>query len=806
MRRLVLLVLLSLPVHGPLAAGEAVRLACGPSPGLPHLEIFLARDHAVIRGFARMPYASSACIAIDPGGLAWNDGRIDGQVALTHPAMPDAKGREAAARTWTVALSARQDGGDWSGTARAGKSAGALSGSAVEAIDPSAAGGALLEIALHAGQTADAYPIRLLRLEVQGGACVRAIAYAPKDETAEAVTVDTLNWDERRLAVEGGIGSGDPRERFQAAAVLVGGRGGGSASLGSNTGTCLVRITPRTGRLPPPTLLHAAGWAAAFDAQPDAGLVAAARTEARMPIRAGSPAGPFWNWRHRGAIPAIAAPVLPLLPVTGAARYRQTWTSGGTVTTTTVAEPWATPAATWDALPTGPCSVEVVALDAAGSVLSERPQRFRRTRIDLAQRARDPKRKPKPAEIDWVARGLAGGQPDPVPSGPVALIKRVSFQGPYYTLPPDWGQRIDRAARAVVEYPSLLPSRGLGLWHEPTADGDHGIQREVPSAIFAWLAVADADPRWLTEAETSGHALLAGIHAKSGLVHTYQGHADIQYRSLACLVDLAVATRSQVWRQRAIDYATALCRFQQPGGSWVCIDAATGAQHKPDGFFDAELVEFCPSQLLWQLGRLRTQLGHDALREYEDRAHSYLRANSLTTWEWPNQGYHSATLGYPYRLAGQNPLAYAFYLMECADPAQRDPALITDLLRWCEDVHVDWSRQAPAAGTPAFPRLIDGGDGYRSEGYPIRMAAWQALAWAELYALTRLPLHRAKAEAFLAAVLTAQDPGSGAIDLLLRTGGRSSSLYHRFCDSHGEAMVALQRCRKVMSGWPAASP
>jgi len=109
--------------------------------------------------------------------------------------------------------------------------------------------------------------------------------------------------------------------------------------------------------------------------------------------------------------------------------------------------------------------------------------------------------------------------------------------------------------------------------------------------------------------------------------------------------------------EAAIAYGAALAKHQLPSGSWNCIDVGTGAHSKPSGYFKSELVEFCPSQILWQLGRLRTELKIDSLREAERKALAHVRAHSLTTFEWPAQGYHSLPQSYPYRTGGNTALA-----------------------------------------------------------------------------------------------------------------------------------------------------
>lgn len=54
---------------------------------------------------------------------------------------------------------------------------------------------------------------------------------------------------------------------------------------------------------------------------------------------------------------------------------------------------------------------------------------------------------------------------------------------------------------------------------------------------------------------------------------------------------------------------------------------------------------------------------------------------------------------------------------------------------------------------------------------------------------TKRPLHRAKAEPLVGAVLAAQNPKTGIIDYRLTAG--DADVYHRFSDNHGEMVRDL---------------
>jgi hypothetical protein len=68
------------------------------------------------------------------------------------------------------------------------------------------------------------------------------------------------------------------------------------------------------------------------------------------------------------------------------------------------------------------------------------------------------------------------------------------------------------------------------------------------------------------------------------------------------------------------------------------------------------------------------------------------------------------------------------------------------------------------------------------------MAMQQALGWLKLYGFTQRPLHRAKAEALANAVLLAQDPVTGNINISLRAENPSFS---RYLDNYGETAREL---------------
>jgi hypothetical protein len=170
-------------------------------------------------------------------------------------------------------------------------------------------------------------------------------------------------------------------------------------------------------------------WTWAYDATPDAALMAQAQEEANRPVMPGEPGKTgFWTWRalaglaERVGTSTIHPPTFDIKETEGAVKYRYTITGGKAgdldyramkPVEFTEDKPWRSLAAVWKDLKPGPYSLVVTPLDAAGNAL---PGKMRVGIMD--------KGKPgDPTPVGWITREL-----DRIP-----VFKKPSFAGPSCT-------------------------------------------------------------------------------------------------------------------------------------------------------------------------------------------------------------------------------------------------------------------------------------------------------------------------------------------------------------------------------------
>ena len=435
-------------------------------------------------------------------------------------------------------------------------------------------------------------------------------------------------------------------------------------------------------------------------------------------------------------------------------------------------KPWRPLAPIWKDLPPGAYQVRVEALDAKGRPMEALP-RWR-----------------------FYGRICEGLKEQFEEHKTISFTKYPSFQGPYSTAPRSYRQAALMAARADREQPSLCGTRRLCKVHETFAGGDHGVQREIPGALFPNSLLARLSPSPIERREAldlagdMGLAIrIAAGRFKTGVPNVYQCDLPITYRLLEGFLDLRRDTGDEQWAKAALSLGESLVRVQEPSGAWRALDQSTGKTRRPGGFFGSDAEELDPSLILWQLGRLRHDLKTDRFLDAERKAYEYVMTHTARTMEWPELGYHSLPLSYPYAMAGNTTIAFVRYLLDYAEPEQRDLGLAEELLRWCEDRHIDWTRPPEIKPGDAIRPTSHGScDGYRSSGHPARMAVQQALGWLKLYGHSGEPLHRAKAEALANAVLLAQDPAGGNINIGLAAANPS---FNRFADNYGETAREL---------------
>jgi hypothetical protein len=98
------------------------------------------------------------------------------------------------------------------------------------------------------------------------------------------------------------------------------------------------------------------------------------------------------------------------------------------------------------------------------------------------------------------------------------------------------------------------------------------------------------------------------------------------------------------------------------------------------------------------------------------------------------------------------------FAAENAEDADKDVNLAAEIARWCEERHVDWSRNADPKSARTRPSCWGWS---RAAGTGIRVAGSLAYVCARLAQETGDPLWKAKARALVQSIQAAQDPLQG---------------------------------------------
>jgi hypothetical protein len=377
-----------------------------------------------------------------------------------------------------------------------------------------------------------------------------------------------------------------------------------------------------------------------------------------------------------------------------------------------------------------------------------------------------------------VKRDYKGKEIVDVPQQPVTIVKRGPFDGPYFKPHEDVRGAVLRAARWARGCPTMPEWRGL----TPSLDtqGRLGNVEHLfrgggyCQAALVCAALTD-DPRERAESlllgDDGGNCFLNGRKGDSGgLVGNYHNFTANRVWDYQLLSALGRALPGQKYDSGRLELVKTLVALQRPDGSFaasrehgaIWVDPA--GWHMPEGVFAIEIDRFNPATLLYILGRARHELKTDQFMENEKRAMAYIRKNIDGEFFWPEHGPHSLTAAYPTPVHGHIVQYLLLYLLDYARPDDRDLKLIEQLALWCEDRNIDWTR-ADTAQPKISPTAFGSADGGRSGGDPAENLARVAHIYAKLWRATGKPLHRAKAEALLGAVLTGQCPESGQITM-----------------------------------------
>jgi hypothetical protein len=506
-----------------------------------------------------------------------------------------------------------------------------------------------------------------------------------------------------------------------------------------------------------------------YDRQADARLVEAARHEASVPIRPGEPGKrEFWTeyaiqggcdfrgvkdgkrmaqtgtilrtyeefrqsrFKRDWPLSCIAAPSFNLPKVPGAQRHRFSLDPGGAKEALSfeAGEPWAPLSAVWDRVPPGQVKLRVVGLDAGSKEIGE--------------------------------------------SAHLTFTKRPCYDGPYFDAP----RTLREAALMHARWMRDQPRNGLarGICHDPVggAGGDGQLWFITHSGASAGLIVHTlaTDPVERADALDAAVSVAGDMWLKSFaenfLPDTSTGWVFDQWVYGTSWLDLHRITGEQRYADAAKLLAERIASHQLPWGTWMNVEpSGPGDPRRPDpktGLYVHQIgpwptnpdtgnpCEFDPSGILYFLGRVRKELRTDDFRPVEEKAWKWLQENSIARFDWRKQGpMESSHTSLPWPTVADCALHCFEYLALDLPGREPDLALMTDLLRWCEDRAVDWRRVA--GDSVVVPQASGFND----------VTPRLALAYARLAERTKDALHRAKAEALAHAALVAQNPVSGQV-------------------------------------------
>jgi hypothetical protein len=416
----------------------------------------------------------------------------------------------------------------------------------------------------------------------------------------------------------------------------------------------------------------------------------------------------------------------------------------------------------------------------------------------------------------------AGRQLGPRPWS-AAFVKVPVFDGPYFTGPArPYREAALKLARWTADHATMAWFRGHG--EQTSSSGDFGrgqiMLGAVPVGLVRFHLASDplekeAGLLFATEAGDVLRQILVGRH---GIPKNYKEGVANSHLYGSAFLDLYAATKDARWRNAALLLAKGYADSQLPNGTWAegwknpALPEKLLANPRTDkeraiyeaglipGGHGPHLAEYDCSEVLWFLGRLRQELATDDFRAVEDKAYRWVMDNSVKPFFWRDQGHHSPCMVPPFRHRGRTASYFALYLTEAAPGEYRDPALVAELMRFCETVHMDWSR--PGANASRVTPTLQATN-LREVGSAIWLGTRFAMVWEQGGRATGNELARAKARAFMDAITHAQHPVTGSVDIEMRT---KIEPLNRFAVNAGRCAWNLMQYANLLDSAPAMNP
>jgi hypothetical protein len=578
--------------------------------------------------------------------------------------------------------------------------------------------------------------------------------------------------------------------------TLIGDRMAGTARWDGTDGPLDTHFLGRVSRSRylPPLSYDSRQWTVPVLPAADQQLSAQAAREALTPIAVTGPDGQPSLWWNRLLARGkrngfIYAPMLAFSPVAGAARYRYyvTAVKEGTRTWSFEdKEPRTSLAAIWADLPLDrPMQIVATALAVDGKELGPA--------LTAEQRFGEAGPRKGWTMDKWPPKVVA-------PAPQLVFQRKPAFQGPYGGSLAGARERALQMARFMINLPQVLPYWGLTLQgndiHLDRMNAGESGAFLIPAGLVhasTMIARYTDDPEERREVTRAAERLgaVSALQTQGRLPWTYHGFIGNAFWVGWEFLDLHLLTGEERWRVAALDLARQLAKAQQPGGGWMGIRESATDAWIGGVFGPSEFRETTPSCNLHFVARSRRELKTPEFDPVIERAWQGVLIHCVPTMTWQNVGWHSMEVKTMQDMVAPRALTFVMWLLDLAEPAQRNLKLAETITRWCEDRHVNWGRNAD--GTVAQPSCWGWG---RAAGNGNMIQARLSYVCARLGQETKDPLWTAKARDLVHGLLAATDPETGMNNADFRCDGSGA---WRFCRmDYTETAVRLMDALRIL--------
>jgi hypothetical protein len=503
--------------------------------------------------------------------------------------------------------------------------------------------------------------------------------------------------------------------------------------------------------------------------EPDSVLAAKAKEESLQPIRPGEPGKqPFYSTVliHRWALNehskffALHAPTIPFNEVPGAVKYRITagfpprekrpgaWSCE-------LEKPWMPLTPLWKEAPAGEVlMITATGLDAAGKEIGQAEFPGKTYRY----KGGDPLEvwaRPEYVQKDGrVTPGFTNGVP---------VMKMATFAGPYWTPNRTAKEGALAAARWMRDAEEYMSYKNIHVWGPGSGVSPAPAAFTRACVLIATLSDNPDERRDALALAERTAWMMYGSHRGGRFPNVYGGNVCLMVWFGLAYLDVYAVTKDPRFRDAALDLAKALADAQDPeDDAWPSRDKKTGKKHWPGGVFGPSEVRTNGGEpVLWFLGRLRKELGVDDFVQNEARANKWVQTYCLPEMFWQNVGHHSMEVVMLQDRVAPHALSYCTWQLDYAEAKDKDLKLVTEIVRWCEERHVNWQRQPDPTKTLETRPSCWGWT--RAAGTGIRNAGSLVYVWTRLWQETKDPLWKAKADALAQSILVSQDPVDGGL-------------------------------------------